>query len=428
MKIKNEQLTPTKVTLTITAETDELESLKTSVVQQLGSNAKVSGFRAGKAPAHLLEKQLDQTALQTEFLDAAINQLFMAAVTHEKLRPVSQPAISVTKFVPFTTLEFTAEISVIGDIQLADYKQLKLAPKKAEVTAKDVQEVIDTLRARAAARKTVTRAAKLGDEVVVDFAGTDAKTKESIEGGSATDHKLVLGSNAFIPGFEEALVGLKAGESKDVPLTFPKDYGSKELQGRKVNFACTVKEVNELTEPKFDDAFVATLGPFKTVAEAKTNIKKDLIIERERENQAAYDNELIATLADKSTIPVPEALVSDEIDRMEEEEKRNLTYRGQTWQEHLDAEGVTAEEHRARQQPQAEQRVKGGLVMAEIAELEKITVTPEDLEVRMMLLKNQYPDPAMQAELEKPENRRDIHNRMMTEKTLDILRRYATKK
>jgi trigger factor len=428
MQIKKEQLTPTKVTLTVVAEADELASLKQEVVKELGSSTKVSGFRAGKAPAHLIEKQLDPTRLQTEFLDAAVNQLFVTAIRHEKLRPVAQPSISITKFVPFTTLEFAAEVSVIGDITLADYKHLKLAPKKAEVTAKELQEVIASLQARAATRTTVKRAAKLGDELTIDFKGTDAKTGDSIEGGSADDHKLILGSNSFIPGFEKALVGLKAGDSKDVPLTFPKDYAAKELQNRKVTFAVTVKEVQELVEPKFDDAFAATIGPFKTVAEAKANIKKDLLAERERENQAAYDNELIGMLADKSTIPLPAALVSEEIDRMEEEEKRNLTYRGQTWQEHLEAEGVTAEEHRARQQPQAEQRVKGGLAMAEIAEQEKITVSPEDLEVRIMLLKNQYTDPAMQAELEKPENRRDIHNRMMTEKTLDKLKQYATAK
>jgi trigger factor len=428
MKIKKEQLTPTTVKLSVAAEPDELGPLKKAVVEQLGTNVKVSGFRAGKAPAHLIEKQLDSSSLQTEFLDTAINQLFTAAVRQQKLRPVAQPNIAISKFVPFTTLEFTAELSVIGDITLADYKHLKLAPKKAEVTAKDVQAVVDTLRTRAAERKAVTRAAKLGDEVIVDFVGTRVKTKETLEGGSATDHKLVLGSNSFIPGFEEGLVGMKAGDSKDLPLTFPKDYGAADLQGAKVTFAVTVKGVNELVEPKFDDAFAATLGPFKTVAEAKAGIKKDLMVERERENQAEYENDLITQLAEKSDIALPEALVEEEIDRMEEEEKRNLTYRGQTWQEHLEAEGVTAEEHRARQRLMAEKRVKGGLVLAEVAELEAISVSPEELEVRIMLLKNQYPDPTMQLELDKPENRRDINNRLMTEKTLDKLKQYTSVK
>ena len=427
MKIKKEQITPTKVTLTVTAEAAELTPLKETAVGRLGANTKVAGFRPGKAPANLIEKQLDPSVLQTEFLDAAVNQLFMAAVNHEKLRPVAQPNISVTKFVPFTTLEFTAEISVIGPVQLADYKRIKLAPKKAEVTAGEVQEVMNNLRSRSAERQTVSRAAKLKDEVTIDFTGTDATTGAEIAGGSAEGHKLVLGSHTLIPGFEEGLVGAKANETKDLALTFPKDYGSKDLQGRKVKFAVTVKEVQELTEPKLDDAFAATIGPFKTLSEAKANIKKDLSAERARENQVAYDNELVAKLVSKSTMEVPDILVDEEITRIEEEEKRNVTYRGQTWQEHLDEEGVTAEEHRVRQRPAAEQRVKGGLVLAEVADQENITVSPEELEVRLMLIKNQYPDPAMQAELEKPESRRDINNRLMSEKTLDKLRAYATK-
>ena len=136
---------------------------------------------------------------------------------------------------------------------------------------------------------------------------------------------------------------------------------------------------------------------------------------------------MLEKIAAKSTVAIPESLINEEIDRIEEEEKRNVVYRGQTWQEHLDAEGITAEEHRAKQRPAAELRVKAGLILGEISEEEHITVTPEELELRIQLLKGQYPDPAMQAELDKPENRRDIMSRLMTEKTLLKLRDYATK-
>ena len=428
MQIKNEHISSTKAKLTITADLKELSSIKQLVVSDLGGSSKVAGFRAGKAPQNLVEKQLDQTLLQTEFLDAAVNQLFIASIQNQKLRAVGQPEISITKFVPFSTLEFTAEVSIIGTVKLADYKNIKLEPKKVEATAKDVKGVIDNLLQRAAKRKDVDRPAKNGDELLIDFIGTDAKTDERIQGGSDNDHALVLGSKTLIPGFEEGLIGVKAGGSKDLILTFPKDYGAAELQNKKVKFAVTVKKVQELEIPKFDDAFAKTIGPFKTVKEAEENIKKDLKAEQERENVSAYDNELLAVLASKSSVDIPEQLVEEEIGRIEEEEKRNLTYRGQTWQEHLDAEGITAETHRERQRIPATERIKGGIVLAEVADKENITVTPEELEVRIMLLKNQYTDDAMQAELDKPENRRDINNRMLTEKTLDKLRSFATKK
>jgi len=138
MQIKKAQSTPTNVTLTVTADEKELDGIKKKVVAELGSGTKVSGFRVGKAPAHLVEKQLDQNVLQTEFLDAAVNQLFLHAIEHENLKPVTQPNISITKFVPFSTVEFSAELSVIGDITLVDYKTIKLSIPKTNVTTESV--------------------------------------------------------------------------------------------------------------------------------------------------------------------------------------------------------------------------------------------------------------------------------------------------
>jgi trigger factor len=426
MQITRDQINPTTSKLTIIAELAELDTVKQHVLKQLSGSVKVSGFRAGKAPANLLEKQVDPATLQAEFLDHAINDLYVDAVQAQKLRPVGQPSISVTKFVPYTTLEFTAEVETVGTVKLADYKKIKLAPPKIEVTADEVKTVVDNLRHRAADKQPVQRAAKLGDEVTIDFKGVDAETKQPIDGAAGQDYPLVLGSQSFIPGFEDELVGLLPDGQKTFRITFPADYGAPSLQNRKVSFDVKVSQVQQLTEPKADDAFAATVGPFKTLAELKADIKKQLTAEKQQESSRRYDNELLEKIAAKSTVTIPQALVEEEIDRMEEEEKRNIVYRGQTWQEHLDEEGLTAEEHRAKQREGAELRVKAGLVLGEIAEQEQITVTPEELEIRIQLLKGQYTDAAMHAELDKPENRRDVMSRMLTEKTLDKLRAYAS--
>jgi trigger factor len=428
MQITRTQPADTTVKLKITAAQAELDNIKQGVLKHLSADVKVPGFRAGKAPAAMVERQVNPSLLQSEFLEHAVNDLYIEAAQQEKLRPVAQPKVEVTKFVPFTALEFTVEVEAVGDIKLPNYKIMKLAPKTVTVTAKDVNEVVENLRQRAATKKDVTRAAKTGDETIIDFAGVDAKTKEPIDGADGKEYPLTLGSNSFIPGFEDELIGLKPGGKKTFPLTFPADYGAKELQNRAVEFTVTVSKVREQTLAKLDDAFAASVGPFKTVAELKADIKKQLIAERQREADRAYDNELLEKIAAKTTVAVPKALIEEEIDRAEEEEKRNLVYRGQTWQEHLDAEGLTAEQHREKQREGAELRVKAGLVLGAVADAENIAITPEELEIRMQLLKGQYPDPAMQAELEKSENRRDIHSRMMTEKTLDKLRGYATAK
>ena len=428
MQIKREQLTPTTIKLSISADKPFLEAAKQAVVGKLAQGAKIPGFRPGKAPANLVEKQLDPAVLQSEFIDQAINQLYVSAIEQEKLRPAAAPQIALSKFVPYSTLEFTAEVEVVGGVKLADYTKIKLEPKKVEVTAKDVAGVLDNLRQRAAAKEEVKRPAKTGDEVTIDCTGTDAKTGEPIDGADGTDYPLVIGSNSFIPGFEDELVGLKPGGEKAFALAFPADYGAPTLQNRKVKFAVKAVKVQQLTEPKLDDAFASTIGPFKTLAELKADIKKQLKAEKQQEANRAFENELLQKIADKSTVAIPKSLVDEEIDRIEEEEKRNTAYRGQTWQEHLDAEGVNAEEHREKQRPGAELRVKAGLVLGEISDKEKITVTPEELDIRVQLLKGQYPDPAMQAELDKPENRRDIMNRLLTEKTLSKLVRYASTK
>ena len=427
MQLTRTQPAPNTTKLTIKADKTELDAAKQAVLTRLGASAKVPGFRPGKAPAAMLEKQIDPSVLQSEFLEEVINALYVKAVQQEQLRPVGQPKVEVKKFVPFSTLECTVEVEAVGDIKLPNYKTIKVTPQKAEVTAADVNTVLDNLRRRGAAKEDVERAARNGDEVLIDFKGSDAETKKPIDGTDGTDYPLTLGSKSFIPGFEEELVGLKPGASKTFTVTFPKDYGAAALQNRKVTFAVDVKKVSEIKAAKLDDEFATTVGPFKTLAELKADIKKQLKAEKQAEADRKFDNELLEKIASKATIAVPKALIEEEMDRIEEEEKRNIVYRGQTWQEHLDEEGLTAEEHREKQRESAELRVKGGLTLGAIAEKENITVSPEELELRIQLLKGQYPDPAMQAELDKPENRRDIHSRMMTEKTLDKLRGFATK-
>jgi len=425
MQLKRDNVSPTRIKLTITGETADLEPIKEALLQQLSAGVKVPGFRPGKAPANLVEKHIDQNVLQSELLDEAINKLYVDAVEQTGVRLVSQPEIAVTKFVPYETLEFTAEADMIGKIKLPDYKKIKVKAQPIEVTAKDVTEVLNNLALRGATKKAVERPAKKDDEVTIDFKGTDTKTKEPIDGADGSNYPLTLGSNSFIPGFEDELIGLKPGDHKTFDITFPADYGAKALQKRKVTFEVTVHSVNEVTPAKLDDAFAATLGPFKTLAELKADIKKQLQAERQQEAQRQQDNEMMELIAAKTTVELPKALVEEEMERMEEEEKRNVVYRGQTWQEHLDAEGMTAEEHREKQRPGAELRVKAGLILGEISQVEDINVTPSELDMRMELLKGQYAsDAQMQEELNKPENRRDIMSRMLTEKTLDRLRSY----
>jgi len=425
MRVTREDKSPTNIILKVEADAADLEPIHRHVLSHF-KNVKVPGFRAGKAPSQLVEQSISQQQLLDEFMEHALNELYRRAVDMENLRPIATDNVQLKKFVPYTQLEFEAETEVIGPIKLPNYKTIKVSKKSSEVTAKDVNDVIKSLQQRLAERTEVERPAKDGDELTIDFSGI-GEDKKPVPGADGKDYPLVLGSKAFIPGFEEHLVGAKPGETKDFDVTFPKDYGVAALQSKKVTFKVQVKKIAELKEPKADDAMAAKAGPFKTLAELKTDVKKQLKTEKESQAKIDQQNTLMARIAEKTEAEIPQRLVQDEIGRMEEQEKQNLVYRGQTWEEHLQAEGISEEEHRERNYPEALQRVKIGLILSEIAEKEGLRVSPEELELRMQLLRGQYQDPQMQAELNKPENIRDVEARLLTEKTLDKLITYAGK-
>lgn len=426
MQVTRTDNSPTEVTLKVTADEKDLAPIKTHVLTHFAGSVKVPGFRAGTAPSAILEKRIDQQALQNEFLEHAVNDLYRRAAVGEKLKPVASPNIQIKKFVPYTQLEFDAEVTALGKVTLPNYKSIKLARPKVTVTAKDVDGIIKSLQARMAERRQVDRPAKKGDEVVIDFTGNEEDGKP-VKGAVGREHPLLLGSGTFIPGFEGQMIGLKPDQTKEFTLTFPKDYGAREMQSKKVRFHVSVKKVQELVESRVDNAFAAKAGPFKTVAELKKDVKRQLEVEKQRQSDHDYENELIGKIVEKSKAEIPQSLIDEQVMNAEEEEKRNLVYRGQTWQEHLKQEDITEEQHRARQRPNAEQRVKAGLVLSEIAEKEGIEVSDQEVNERLGLLKSQYQDPTMQAELDKPQNRQDIAARILTEKTIARLKDYAAK-
>jgi trigger factor len=428
MQVTKKNISDTKVQLVLVADTEQLQKAKKAALEAIARDIRLPGFRQGKAPLNLVEKNANPASLQTDFLDRIMNDMYGAAIDEHNLRPVAQPDVKIKKFVPYDAVEIEAEVEVVGDIKLPDYKKIKLAKKPIKVTAKDVDEVIAQLKKREAEKKDVTRAAANGDQLFIDFKGVDAKTKEPIAGADGKDYPLLLGSNTFIPGFEENLIGMQPGEEKIFVLTFPKDYSVAALQSRKVSFTVTATKVQEVVEPALDDTLAAKVGPFKTVDELKEDIKKQLVTEKEYQQDREYTDELLKKITDGATVTIPAVLVVEQIDRIISEQKQNLLYRGQTWQEFLEAQEKTEEAFRESLKGDAELRVKAGLVLGDIAEKEQVLVTREELDSRLAQLKRQYPDPQMQSEIDKPESRREIASRLVSEKTIDKLVGYATAK
>ncbi|HEY5550215.1 MAG TPA: trigger factor [Candidatus Saccharimonadales bacterium] len=426
MRVERTDLSPTKVKLAVSADTADLEPIKRHVLAHFRHRVQVPGFRAGSAPLAMVEKNIDRKLLLDEFMEHALNHFYSQATGSQNLRPVGQPQIQLKKFVPFSDLLFEVETETVGQATLPDYKKIKIDKKTASVTAPDVSEVIKSLQQRVAERKATDHPAKNGDEVVIDFQGKD-KDGKPLASTDAKNYPLILGSGSFIPGFEDNLRGAVAGQKKEFNVKFPPDYSVAAMQNKAVDFDVYVKRVNELKESKPDDAFAAKIGPFKTLAEFKADVKKQIKTERQQQLDRDFENRLIGEVVARSEVEIPESLVNEDIMRMEGEEKRNLSYRGQTWLEHLKEEGITEQQHRDRQRPRAEERVKAGIILGEIAEREEIKVTPDEVEKRIKILKGQYQDETMRAELDKPQARSDIEARLMTEKTIAKLVSYSQK-
>ncbi len=421
MHVSQKKLQATQIELTIVAAEAELAPYKHKVLAKLASQVKVSGFRAGKAPMSLVEKNIDQSALQSEFLDEALSALYAKAVESEGIRPMTRPDVAIKKFVPFTALEFTVTIHSIEPIKLPKYKGLKAKKAAVTVSAKDINDILESLKLRVAEKQAVKRPAKSGDEVVIDFKGVDAKG-QPVSGAEGKDYSLLLGSNSFIPGFEDNMIGMKPTEEKTFTLTFPKDYGMKALAGKKVSFTVTVTKVQEVQAPKLDDAFAAKVGPFKSLTELKADIKKQVSLEKTSEVERQHQNELVQQVVTKTTIVIPQPLIEQQADHNLESLKRELTYRSQTYEEFLKSEKTTEEKYKKDVlEPQAEQQIKTGLTISQIAEAENLQVTTDELDRHIQLLKGQYKDEAMQAELDKPDNRSDIASRILSEKVVTLL-------
>jgi len=424
--VKN--LSDTKVELTITLGQEELAAAEQVALSKLAKTVKVQGFRKGKVPASIVAKNVDPEMLSQQTLEDALSKAVAQAYMDEGIQALDRPAVEIKKFVPGQELEFTAEAEILPKVTLGDYKKLKAEQAKVSVSAKEVEEIVERMRSGMGEKKVVERAAKDGDEVKIDFVGK--KDDVAFDGGTGTDYDLTLGSNSFIPGFEEGIVGKKPNETFDLKLTFPDTYHVADLKGADVVFTTTLKEVKEIVLPEVTDEFAAKVGPFKTVDDMKTDIKRELTAQKEREAAEKLKDNLVKQLIEVSTVPVPEILVNDQSESIERDMTQNLMYQGLTLDQYLENKGfenkekwLETEVHEA-----AEKRVQAGLVLAELSKVEKIEATSKELEEHVAIYKTQYANnPQMVAQFDQPEARRDIANRLLTEKTVDRLVELNTK-
>jgi len=422
MKTTVKNLSETKVEVTITLDAKALADAEQVAIVKLSKTAKVPGFRKGKVPASVAAKHVEPQALQEQLLDDAISKAIAEAFLAEKIQAIDRPMVDVKKYVPHDSLEFVAQVEILPAITLGDYKKLGKKVEKVAVSEDDINDVLERMRQGFAEKAEVERAAKDGDETVIDFIGK--KDDVPFDGGTGTDYTLTLGSNQFIPGFEEGIVGHKAGETFDLELSFPDDYHAKDLAGQTVVFTTTLKKVLEQTLPAIDDELAKKAGDFKTLEELKADITREITTQKEREAGDKLKDDLIAELIEKSTVPAPEALVADQMGSIEQDFSQNLMYRGLELHTYLEANGFKDEDDWREKEvkPAAVRRTQAGLLLNELSKAENITATDAEIDEHVEVHKRQYANnPEVLKQFETPEVRRDIANHYITEKTIERL-------
>lgn len=420
MKITTKKLSDTKVELKVALDAADLKKAKSEALEQLATQSKVQGFRKGKAPASMIEKQVDPNELASKTIDVAVHSTLPDALAEKKLPVIAVEKVNVTKYVPEESAEYTAAAEILPDVKLGDFKKLKAKMAKTEPSAKDVQEIVDNILNAYAEKKVVKKAAALGDEVIIDFTGK--KDGEAFPGGSAKDYHLLLGSGQFIPGFEDGIVGHSAGDKFNLELTFPKEYPEKSLAGEKTTFEVLLKQVNEVIKPKADDELAKKCGNFKTMADLKADIKKNLETQNRHQAIERYRDDLVKELVQKSKVSAPEILIQDQLRFIKEDVVRNAASQGMSFEQYLERAGQTPEEWKKTARTLAEDRVKASLVLQILARDQKIEASDEEVELKIAELKDVYQkSKEALANLKKPEVRQDIRNRLVIDKTLDFL-------
>lgn len=365
------------VDINIKIEKEEWSKLLDEAFKKVIKKVKIDGFREGNAPRDVYEKKYGKESLYTDAIDLAIPGAYKKAVKESKLKPIIQPKIDI-KSIDDNGIELTFTITSMPAINIKKYKGLDVKKEAVKITDKQVAEEIENIRNQYAELILKEGKIELGDTVIIDFEGFN--DDKSFEGGKGENHSLEIGSNSFIPGFEEQLIGLKSGDSKDVKLSFPEDYHSEDLKGKPVIFKVKINEVKTKVIPNLDEEFFLDLGidNIKTEEEFKKFMKKELKERQEYELENKYVDDLFDELLNQTDLELPEELTIEEIKRMMDQYEESLKLQGLSLEQFYKYTNSDEEALKAKMHEEAEKRVKLRFVLEEIIKLEKLEVTDEE--------------------------------------------------
>ena len=418
MTVKNvEKLEKSRVAVTVEVGAEEFEAAVAKAYAKARNKLSIPGFRPGKAPRKMIEKLYGAGVFYSDAVDIALPEAYTQAVSTSGLDVIGYPDIEIVDDkIDENGFTFKATVAVYPEVKLGQYKGLTAEKEEVKVTADDVKERLNEMAERNARLVSVDRKAKKGDIAVIDFEGFD--NGEAFEGGKGENYELELGSGSFVPGFEDQVIGMKAGDEKDLDITFPEDY-HKDLAGKKVVFHVKAKEIKCKELPKLDDDFAKDVSEYDTLKELKDSIKREITEQREQAVKYAFENALMEKVADGIECDIPDAMIDEQCARFLEEFKQRLQSQGIPYDQYCKMTGMDEAKFMEEGKEPATRQVRMDLAVGAIIKEEKLDVTDEEVEKQYADLAEKYSMDV--GELKKYLDVMSVRTQLLRDKALNLV-------
>ncbi len=427
MKVTKELQEKNIVKLTITVDSETFEKGVQKAYLKNVKNINLPGFRKGKAPRKIIEQYYGEGVFYEDAINFVCPDAYEEAVKEENLEVVSRPEIDVVEIGKGVDFVFTATVTVKPEVTLGDYKALEVKKVTYRTTQKEIEGEIKKAQEQNARIVPVEdRDVKDGDLTVIDFEGFCDGV--AFEGGKGENYSLEIGSGAFIPGFEEQLVGAKIGVETQVNVTFPKEYHAEDLKGKDAMFKVTVKEIKEKQLPEINDDFVKDVSEFDTLDDYKKDIKEKLQKANEQKGKQETENAVIDEVVKISTVEIPDCMIDTQLDNIANDFNYRLSMQGLNLEQYLQMTGSNLDGFKEQFKEQAEKQVRTSLVLEAVAKAEDVKADEKDIEEEMNKIAESYKMELEKVkELFKNEELKSLENEIITTKTVDLLVKSATK-
>ena len=389
MSVQVEKLEKNMAKLTVEVPAEDVEKAIQGAYQKTKKSINIPGFRKGKAPRQLIEKMYGKEVFYSDAVDVMLPKAYSDAVEECGEEIVSYPKIDVVQIESGKPFIFTAEVAVKPAVTLGEYKGIQVEKAPIEVTDEEIEAQVN--KEREANSRTVTvedRAVQKGDIATIDFEGFVDGV--AFDGGKGENYDLEIGSNTFIPGFEDQLVGAEIGKELDVNVTFPEEYGAKELAGKEAVFKCKVNGIKVKELPEADDEFAQEVSEFDTLDEYKADIKAKLLKDKEDEAKRAKEDAVIGKIVENATMDIPDAMVEYQTQQMLDDFGRRMQSQGLSLEQYFQFTGMTEADYKEQMKPRALQNIQSRLVLEAVAAAEKLEATEEDLDAEYAKMADQY--------------------------------------